>query len=132
MKKIVILNLLIIFILSSNFSFGQNDNKVKGQKQDIYAIGVEGYDEPEYLVMYEVIPFMSNTNCNQSKNTILFEIPTTYEYYSSIKINQEVTSWFKVFGSENEYISGNLIGKDKDRWKLIIRSKRIITKGDIE
>ncbi len=125
MKRIGILNLLVILLLSSNFSFGQESNKIQ-------AIGVEGYDEPEYLVMYEIIPYTSNSNCNQLKNTILFEIPATYDYYSSIKINQEVSSWFKVFGTENEYISGNLMGKDKDRWKLIVRSKRIITKGDIE
>jgi len=121
MKRVIVLNLLLI-LMSSNFL----------NAQEIKANGFIGMDEPEYLVMYEVISPKSSNNCNESKNTILFEIPTTREYYDSIRKNQEVTSWFKVFGDENEYLSGSMAVKDKDRWKLIIRNKRIITKGDIE
>lgn len=113
--------IFIIFLLNSGFLFGQNPTTV--------VPGVVGHDVPEYLVTYEVIPYVKQSDCNYLKNnTIIFEIPTTEEYFESVKINQEVTSWFRVFGDKEENISGNIISKDKERWKLIIRNKRIMSK----
>lgn len=117
--------IFIIFLLNCGFLFGQKPKTV--------VPGVVGYDVPEYLVTYEVIPYVKQSDCNYLKNnTIIFEVPTTEEYFESVKINQEVTSWFRVFGDEDENISGNIIDKDKDRWKLIVRGKRIINKGEEE
>lgn len=124
MKKLKKL-IFIIFLLKSGFLFSQNPTTV--------VQGVVGYDIPEYLVTYEVIPYVKQSDCKYLKNnTIIFEVPTTEEYFESVKINQEVTSWFRVFGDEDENISGNIIDKDKDRWKLIVRGKRIINKGEEE
>lgn len=124
MKKLKNL-IFIIFLLNCGNLFGQNPTTV--------VPGVVGYDIPEYLVTYEVIPHVKQSDCKYLKNnTIIFEVPTTEEYFESVKINQEVTSWFRVFGDEDENISGNIIDKDKDRWKLIVRGKRIMNKEEEE
>jgi hypothetical protein len=124
MKRLINL-IFAIFLLNSGFLYGQKAKKV--------ATGVIGFDTPEYLVTYEVIPFVKKNDCNYPKNnTIIFEVPTTQQYYESIKINQEVTSWFRVFGDDGGNVSGNIIDKNKERWKLIIVGKRIMSKEEIE
>ncbi len=121
MKKVLI---LFIFLACFNFSFGQNPEKPKNKSM---AIGEVGYDAPEYLITYEVIPYNPN---GIDMNTIIFEIPTTEDNYNSVILDKEVTTWFKQIGGS--YISEDLTNSKEERWKLIVRSKRIITKGDIE
>ena len=76
--------------------------------------------------MYEIVP-NKQVDCVYPMNTIIFEIPVDEEYYNSISINQEVSSWFKTSG--NSYLMGNLNPSDfTNKWKLIVRSKRIISK----
>lgn len=119
MKKRIIL--LFLILLSKNISYSQVSNEsVKMAK------GVEGYDKPEYLVMYEVVP-SKNNECNIPMTTLIFEIPVTEDYFTSVEKNQEITSWFKT--KNGIVLMGSFpSGFDSKRWKLVVRDKKIITK----
>lgn len=120
MKKRIIL--LFLILLSKNISYSQVSKE--GVKM---AKAIEGFDKPEYLVTYEIIPSKSN-ECNIPINTLIFEIPVTEDYFSSVEKNQEVSSWFKT--NEGLVLMGSFpSGLDNKRWKLVVRNKKIISKG---
>lgn len=74
-------------------------------------------EEESYFVTYEVIP-KEVSRCAEFSTTIIFTIPVTKDYYDSITINQEITSWFKTINGfvVNSYMS--------DRWRLVIKEKK--------
>lgn len=108
----------IIILLSFiyNFCIGQNTEPKT-------LIGVEGQDFPIFLIKYEIVPY-SNSNCIFPVNTIIFELPTTEDFYESSIINQEIISSYRLLNSNESNF--NLTGLRDNRWKLIIRNKRII------
>lgn len=119
MKKRIIL--LFLILLSKNISYSQVSNEsVK------IAEAVVGFDKPEYLVTFEIIPSKSN-ECNIPINTLIFEIPVSEDYFSSVEKNQEVSSWFKT--NDGLVLMGSFpSGLDNKRWKLVVRNKKIVTK----
>lgn len=114
---------LLLIIIFSVWSIGELFSQ--DQKPEM-AKAVTGFDKPIYVVMYEIIP-NKPTECVYPMNTIIFEIPVDEEYYNSVTINQEVSTWFKTSG--NNYLMGNVNPTDMlSKWKLIIRSKKIVSK----
>lgn len=113
-KIIIILNFIY------NFCLGQNP-------EPRTLIGVEGQDYPVFIIKYEIIPY-SNSNCVFPVNTIIFELPTSEDFYENSRVNQEISSWYRVVNSNDNNF--NLTGLQDNRWKLIIRGKRIISQNE--
>lgn len=89
----------------------------------VLAKGVLGQDIPVYTVTFEVA-LESNSTCGRPTNTIIFEIPVTEDYYNSVHVKQEVTSWFKT--QEGVEVRGDFRNQRvNDRWILNIIGKDI-------
>lgn len=129
---------LYLIFLSDGFSQNsvysgnvQGDTAKKESKQEKkirIADAVYGQDLPEFIVAFEVVP-VDNNKCVMPLHTIIFELPVDEDYFRKIQIDQEVTSWFRSPGS-NSKILGQFVGNDDNRWKLVVRSKRIQSKDN--
>jgi len=120
------LTILFLIILESGFSYSQvmSKDSIKTAKAHI------GYDIPEYIITFEVIPLKS-TECNFPMNTAIFELAVTEDYYYSVNNNQEITSWFKT--NEGTILMGSFPpspNSNSNRWKLLVRDKKIVTKNN--
>jgi hypothetical protein len=116
-----ILLIVISLILNTGDLFSQD---VKAEAETAKVI-IED-NKPIYVITYEIIPIRP-TDCVFTLNTLIFEIPVDKEYYNSVINNQEVSTWFKTNG--NSYLIGDINSIDlSNKWKLIVRSKKIIIK----
>jgi hypothetical protein len=117
----ILLIISICLILSTGDLFSQ---EVKAEAETAKVI-IED-NKPIYVITYEIIPIRP-TDCVFTLNTLIFEIPVDEEYFTSVIINQEVSTWFKTNG--NSYLIGDINSIDlSNKWKLIVRSKKIIIK----
>lgn len=120
----------IISIHSTDIVNGtQVSRNLMVEDKDInYAKAVTGQDVPNYVVTYEVTP-KNYQKCSYPMNTIIFEVPVSEDYYNSVYLKQEVTSWFRTFGGVD--LRGSFKSqKPTDRWVLTIIDKRIVSKQE--
>lgn len=80
---------------------------------------------PQFIVLLEVLPDQF-VDCAYPITTAMFEFPVTSEYYESVKVGQEVTSWFRSSGETSTL--GGLVyrGHGKRTWRLVVRGKRTV------
>ncbi len=116
-----ILLIVISLLLNTGDLFSQ---EVKAEPETAKVV-IED-NKPIYVITYEIIPIRP-TDCVFTLNTLIFEIPVDEEYFTSVIINQEVSTWFKTNG--NSYLIGDINSIDlSNKWKLIVRNKKIIIK----
>jgi hypothetical protein len=76
-----------------------------------------GSETTEHIVTFELIP-INNIPCN----TIIMQVPVTQDYFNSVYVNQEITSWFKTHN--NVLLLGSI---PTNSWKVVIRNKQTWT-----
>ena len=73
---------------------------------------------PDHWVTYELVP---RGAVQSPMQTIVFELPVTEDYWQSVYVGQEVTSWFRTLDGRVCRASG-LSGSAQ--WRLIVRARQ--------
>lgn len=123
----ITLTIALSYLMFMSNCYSQDSMYRTKSKTKKVANPAYGHDIPEFIITYEVVP-KDDSKCSLPINTIIFEIPVDEDYFRSLSLNQEVSTNWGGGIDTSKSISGSIITKNENRWKLIVRAMRIQSK----
>lgn len=102
---------------------GPNNNAVEASAVFRHDGGHAGPYVSDYLVTFRVVP-KTDQKCDYPNNNVKFQIPVTREYFDSVQVDQEITSWFNTYAGMASNRRSHYV-LDIERWRLIVVEKSV-------